>query len=450
MSDECDEQDPPLPTWASVDLSAYLDGTHTPEVPTLMPRTDGHCLLYAGRVHSFHGETETFKSGVSQAVACRLILEGRDVCYLDFESDAGTVVGRLLEMGATPESISAHFDYRRPGVRPAIDVQELVAFEELLTRQYALVVIDGVTEALHIFGTATNDELTGWMRAVPRHIATSTGAAVVLVDHVTKNAESRGRFAIGGQAKMAALDGAAYVVEIMEPLGRGMRGVVSLRVAKDRPGSVRAYAGTFRKTDRTQEAAHVVVDSRTPGRINVLVGPPTAADGGEDRHTAFRPTTLMHRLSEAMQTTHEPMSTNKLLSRVTGKRATLQTAIDVLVAENYVERLDGPNRAKLLTLVRPYVPSSDPASDSFDSQREPLSQEDEAPGGDLGGSLVPGLKNRTGEPPHNPSQVSPGNHRGTTGEPPALLVVCPLCGASFPRTGRGICPSCDQRTRQGA
>lgn len=418
MSDEPLEDVCSPPTWGSVDLSAYLDGTHTPEVPTLMPRTDGRCLLYAGRVHSFHGETETFKSGVSQALACQLILGGLDVLYLDFESDADTVVGRLLEMGATPESIAAHLDYRNPGVKPAIDVHELMAFEELLTRRYALAVVDGVTEALHIFGIATidNDELTGWMRAVPRRIAASTGAAVVLVDHVTKNAESRGRFAIGGQAKMAALDGAAYVIEIVEPLGRGMRGVVSLRVAKDRPGSVRAHAGVFRKTDRTAEAARVVVDSRIPGRIDVSFGPPaTTAGSDDDGHAPFRPTSLMQRLSDGLEHAVEPMTTNKLLERVTGNRQAMATALDVLVQEGHVDRADGPRNSKILRLLRPYVSSSDPLSDTF-SGEEPVTA---IPSDDVTSSWFPHLESGVGESVRNQSRPVPWNRSGTSQEPVA-------------------------------
>ena len=88
----------------------------------------------------------------------------------------------------------------------------------------------------------------------------------MLIDHVTKNSDSRGRFAIGAQAKLAGLDGAAYTIEVRKPLGRGMEGALSVRVAKDRPGAVRPNCGAYRASDRTQEAAYVVVDS-------------TAADG---------------------------------------------------------------------------------------------------------------------------------------------------------------------------
>lgn len=56
---EAEASEAPGPSWAPVDLAAYLDGTYTPETPTMMPRSDGVCLLYPGRTHSFHGESES-------------------------------------------------------------------------------------------------------------------------------------------------------------------------------------------------------------------------------------------------------------------------------------------------------------------------------------------------------------------------------------------------------
>ncbi len=178
-------------------------------------------------------------------------------------------------------------------------------WDGLLGQRYDLVVLDGVTEALAVFGAASkdNDEVTAWIRRVPRTLAQRTGAAVVLVDHVTKDADTRGRYAIGGQAKLAALDGAAYVVEVLEPLGVGMVGRLALRVAKDRPGQVRPRSGSWRKSDRTQEAAVVVVDSRQSDRTLVTVEPLRSDQhgGGADTTGAFRPTALMERVSRHLE-----------------------------------------------------------------------------------------------------------------------------------------------------
>lgn len=370
-----DEQGQAVASWAPVDLGPHLDGSHTPEVATLLPRSDGHCLLYPGRTHSMHGESESGKSLVAQAEVARVLLSGGRALFLDFESDAGSVVARLLSMAVPRELIASGLDYRRPDVAPTASELDTLAWAGLLAQRFDLAVIDGVTEALGLFATASkdNDEVTAWHRRVPRRIAHATGAAVVLIDHVAKDSEGRGRFAIGGQAKLAALDGAAYVVEVLEPLGIGLRGSVSLRVAKDRPGRVRAHAGTWRKGDRTQEAAVVVVDSTTAGRTIVTVEGPSggeaSADGTPD---VFRPTFLMEKVSLFVES-HPGSSRNSVETSVSGKASALRQAIDVLLAEGYLTN-DGPatNRGtRGLQSLRPFrkATESDPEDDRFSAER---------------------------------------------------------------------------------
>lgn len=360
---------PDRPSWAPIDLSAILAGTYTPPTPTLFERADGVCLLYPALVHSFHGESESGKSLLAQIQCVLLIMAGCDVLFLDFESDEVSVVGRLLDFGASAEAILAHFHYVRPEVDPAVDPRERAEWETLLARRYDLVVIDGVTDALGIYRHASkdNDGAAAWMRALPKRLADKTGAAVILVDHVVKDGEARGRFAIGAQAKMSGLTGAAYTVEVREPLGRGMRGVVVLRIGKDRPGAIRPHCGPFRKSDRTQEAARVIIDATGPASPVVTFEPPqTAGDGAADKPRTFRPTTLMERVSDVLAAAPDPLSQNAIVKRVGANEKNVCTAIDVLVAEGYVTRADGPNRSHLHSITRPYRQAADPQSDRYD------------------------------------------------------------------------------------
>lgn len=323
-------------TWQPVDLTDVLDGTYEPEVPDLLPREDGLGLLYRGRVHSIHAESESGKSLVVQAEAARLLNTGERVAYLDFESDAASVVRRLLDLGADPEAVRSRFDYRRPEVAPAPGTPERAAWLELLTGRYALVVLDGVTEALDVLaprgsGVDLNERIAGWLRGYPVALANYTGAAVVLIDHVVKNSESRGRHAIGGQHKMAGLTGAAYTVEVKDQPRRGHVGVLHLRIAKDRPGSIRAQCGQMRATDRTQLAAVVRIDS-TGQRIAVTLASPGAE---ADTSAAFRPTYLMERVSRWLQTHPGEHSRSAVTKAVKGNKAALETALDVLSDEGY-------------------------------------------------------------------------------------------------------------------
>ncbi len=355
---------PSEPSWAPQDLSSVLNGTYERALPTLLERSDGQGLLYPGLTHSLHGESESGKSLLMQIECGKLIMDEQDVLYLDFESDAVSVVERLSSFGASPAMIAEHFRYVRPGANPLLVASEGAAWRQLLANSYALIVIDGVTDALTMFGHATkdNDGITAFSRDVPRRLADQTGAAVVMVDHVTKDNDSRGRFAIGGQAKMNALTGAAYTVDVAEPLGRGLRGVIVLRVAKDRPGSVRESCGDYRKGDRTQEAARIIIDSRDPESSAVTIQAPRV--GGEGPRP-FRPTGLMEKASMIIE--EQPgLSKNTLVTQMGSKKAASLQAIDMLVHEGFVSRTTVGNNSQLHTSTRKYRQVADPQSDAYD------------------------------------------------------------------------------------
>ncbi|ETT28770.1 DNA primase/helicase [Rhodococcus aetherivorans] len=356
-----------LSSWEPVDLEDVLAGDRELLVPTLFERADGVCLLYPGMVHSFHGESESGKSLIAQIECVRVLKQGRDVLYLDFESDASSVVERLLEFGATAESIRAHFHYHQPEVQPST-LQDRRAWEQMLTGAYALAVVDGVTDALGVFGCATkdNDEVARWIRAVPKAIAARTGAAVVLIDHVTKDTSSRGRFAIGGQSKMAGLTGAAYTVEVAQPLGRGLRGEVVLRVGKDRPGAVRPHCGSFHKKDRTQEAARVVIDSTASPPV-VTIHPPGASQDGEPNADSaeFRPTALMERISKLIEKQPGELTKTKAGDLAGGQKQSRLHAAGVLLSEGFLSSERGRGGHDVLSSVKPYREADDPRSDRF-------------------------------------------------------------------------------------
>lgn len=355
-------EEPSASTWAGVDLGPFLDGTRETVTADLMARTDGVCLLYPGAVHSFHGESESGKSLLLQLLAAELINDGEPVLFVDFESDPASIIDRMRTLGATDDAIRLHFQYVQPEVRPDATRADRQAWTAMLGGSYRLAIIDGVTDALSVFGYATkeNDDITTWMRAVPKMIATQTGAAVAIIDHVTKDAESRGRFAIGGQAKMAGLTGAAYAVSIIDPLGRGMRGTIGLRIGKDRPGTVRLHCGPYRKSDRTQEAARVVVDSTGDGPTTWVIQPWQEPGVGASGAT-FRPTTLMERVSRFVEVNPES-SGRTIRDRVTGKERSVLDALALLVEEGHLAVTDGV-RGKLHTVARSYVASMDPKSD---------------------------------------------------------------------------------------
>lgn len=336
-------------TWTPLDLTDYLNGTHKPAQARLMARTDGVHLLYPGHVHSIIGESESGKSMLTLAVVAETLGAGERVLFVDYESDPATVLDRLVKLGADPADIAARLDYVRPEVDPLngpwIDAR---AFQQLQGTVYALAVMDGVTEALSVSGVASidNDDVTGWVRRVPRALARSTGAAVVLVDHVTKSAEGRGRFAIGAQAKMSALDGAAYIVEPVAPLGVGMCGRLAVRVGKDRPGRVRGHGGAWRKSDRTQAVAVAVIDSTDPARIVYTLEPPAREVDPEEARQQLD-TERRAAVLAWVRDRPEPPSLNGICAAVPGRKKDTTAIVRELIDAGELTTSPGPRGSTL-------------------------------------------------------------------------------------------------------
>lgn len=331
-------------SWRPVDLSEVLDGTYVPPEATLLRRTDGYGLFYPGRVHWVQGEPESGKSWVAQLATAQVLTAGGRGLYLDYEQDAATIVARLRLLGVADQQIRVGLTYLQPEVSPYGSQEVFDEFTALCREGFELAIVDGVTDALGIDGKSLvdNDEVASWMRRVPRVIARSTGAAVVCVDHVVKDKEGRGRYALGAQAKLAGVDGASYIVEPDEPLAPGARGVLVLRLLKDRYGTVRSACPPWRKADRSQEAARVVFDGTgTDGRIRASVNPP---EDDSVQPPQFRPTDVMERISLFLEDLTEPVSTNAVVDGVTGKKETIRHALELLTLGGFTERGNSPGR----------------------------------------------------------------------------------------------------------
>lgn len=271
-----DTDDDDRSSWLPMDLGPYLDGTYVAPATGILHRDDGVGMFYPGRVHWAHGESESGKSWIAQIAAVAILAAGGDVTYLDHESDPPEVIGRFLALGVDTGTLAKHLHYIRPE-SSAMNKANWEAFTELLDSRPLLAIIDGVTDALgldHVSSKDT-DEVAAWVRRMPRKLAAKTGAAVICIDHVTKDPDDRGRYMIGSQAKMNGIDGAAFLIEPREPMGRGMVGEIELRIAKDRPGTLRPHGGAYRRSDRTQEFARITIDATNPTALEVTITGPS-------------------------------------------------------------------------------------------------------------------------------------------------------------------------------
>jgi hypothetical protein len=336
--------------WGKVDLTELLNGSYQPPMPTVGAREDGVGLFYPGRGHSIAAESEAGKSWLALAAVLCEIERGNAAVYLDFEDDAAGIVGRLLAMGAKPDAVRDRFGYIRPDhpLTSAGGRAELAA--ALGDLRPSLVVLDGVTEAmtLHGFDPLNNKDAASFGRLLIRP-ATATGAAVVTLDHVAKDREGRGRYAIGAVHKLNGIDGAMYSLENREPFGVGRTGRSGLYIAKDRPGQLRRRS--VPSSGDRQWFGDLVVTGHDATFAEVAITPPPAGDGRADR---FRPTHLMRRVSEALERAGRPLNKGDVEDRVTGKAEHIRAAIACLVDEGNV-RLDRQGNARMHVLVRPFT-----------------------------------------------------------------------------------------------
>ena len=348
-------------TWTPVDLAAALDGDGPPE-PTMLARDDGHQLLYAGRVHAFNAESESGKSWLACAAAAERLTEGEHVIYLDFEDHATGIVGRLRALGVDRDAIIGRLHYVRPD--DPIDPVAIAALERLLIdHQPTLAIVDGVTEVMVQNGWSINDndDAAKFLLALPRRIARH-GCAVVLIDHVPKDKEARGRYGIGAQHKLAGVDGAVYRLEVTQPFGLGRTGTSRITVAKDRPGHVRGFATGGEKVATMQ------LVSLPGGDVHLSLLTPNDATSGELR---VRPTSLMEKVCDAIAALNESgvkPTRNGVLADVAGKKKFVAEALRLLIAEGFVATEPGPNRSQLHAVIKPYRPTTEPVDNYPDEE----------------------------------------------------------------------------------
>lgn len=320
------------------DIAAALDATSEPEMPTVLRRPDGRGLLYAGRVHSLSGEPSSGKTWVAFLAAREVMAEGGHVLHLDWEDNLRTATGRLAALGCDPAVIAERFHYVTPGA--AARGGSLPANVVELARRCRLAIVDSVGEAMADVAVKQNDDdaVATWGRRVPRVLA-EAGCTVLDIDHVTKDTEGRGRWAIGSQRKMAAIDGAAYTAQVIEPFSREKAGRIKLICAKDRHG-------TYANFENVGE----VTISPNGDRVDVaLVGRSDVDEGGR-----WRPTHLMERVSRFIEEAPDGCSKRSICDGVEGRHQHIRKAIECLIEDGFAELVTSPTGRPTVRCVEPY------------------------------------------------------------------------------------------------
>lgn len=342
------DPDAPRSSWAPVDLTAVLDGTFEPPRATVGRRSDGIGLLYPGRVHTVAAESEAGKTWFADCTVVAELAAGNAAVFLDFEDDEGGVVGRLLAMGAKPDDLRDRFAYVRPDdAVTAMDNRTALA-QVIGDLRPAVAILDGVTEAMSLHGLELKDntDVARFGKLLPRWIA-AQGTAVLALDHVVKDRDGRGRYAIGAVHKLNGVNGAAFVLENRRPFGIGVTGRSTVLLAKDRPGQLRQHARPA--SEGLAWFADLIVESHDATFAEVSLCPPDGMSTG-----LFRPTVLMSRVAEALAGATEPLTKQDIEARVRGKATDIRTAVAALVDDGYITVELGRYNAKLHRLIKPY------------------------------------------------------------------------------------------------
>jgi hypothetical protein len=339
----------PPDDWDPIDLDPYLDGTYTPPVPTICHRSDAHGMFYPGRVNGLHGPSEGGKSWIALFAVAEELDHGHEVIYADYEDHAGGIIQRLLALGARPANIRKLFTYLNPST-PFTEARR--TRYELIARRASLVVIDASTEALAAEKLKSNDDtaVAEFNTRLPRWFA-KLGPAVILIDHVPKDPDNRNNGQTGSQHKRAAIDGASYLVESINPLARSdPDGRSRIRVSKDRLGYIREHAASA-KEGQLQWYGDFTLDATDPDAVRAVIWPPisTPTDDDDDR-----PLEMMTKIADVLTKAARPLSKNDILAMVVGKTTTIRRAIVYLVNEGYVVVEKGPRNAELHRLVREF------------------------------------------------------------------------------------------------
>lgn len=362
-------------SWQFEDLTQLASGVELPPTPTVFQREDGQGLFYRGAVNDLHGEPGCGKSMIAQIAAAQELKQNHDVIYIDYEDSARNVVKRLLLLGVTGEQIVAHFHYVRPSAKPSSPTS-LGGWRETL--DYAdtatLAIVDGVTSCLAYAGLDSNsgDDIATWYNTMPRLIS-ACGPAVVLIDHVVKSKDNRGRYAGGSMQKLALIDGISYSVDMTKPVGKGVRGTIVIKSGKDRISEIEEHcAVNWSNGSHLREAARIEINSTNPKLMRVTIARPNMMPS-EDRQTKrddFRPTGLMERISRMLEDSLEEPNQSELFKALkedgSGARtAIMSKAVSLLLQEGFVSNRSGRNNRSIFKSVRPYRQIDDPKSDAY-------------------------------------------------------------------------------------
>jgi hypothetical protein len=327
-----------------------------------LARKDGHFLGYRGeRVNVVFGDPESCKSWLVYFAMKAELEQGGNCMLLSLDNESETeTAGRLLALGVDPAVIGDGSRFRL--IRPNSAEQLRAVLDETRDFGATFVGIDAfgsILTMLEFDSLKDNDVRKCWTESIQPFGNRDENCAVWVIDHLTKR-QAQGRSTdspYGSAAKKQLVRGSLIRAEVKELLAPESTGRVSLWVEKDNSGRVRQFCvknlfGSFE------------IDATDPEQISAHIDTPSEVEAAKDK---FRPTYLMEKVSEWLvfegcTSKESALSTHIITTSVKGKADAKRTALQRLVKEGYVERIEGVGRGggSRFWSLRPYTERTDP------------------------------------------------------------------------------------------
>jgi hypothetical protein len=325
-------------TWQPLNLSSSVYAVD-PEPP----HPDFNSLLYTGKRHVFSAPTESLKTLVATAILLDARRAGRKVAAIDFEMGPHLMRRLLVDLGATDHELADIYYVEPDGPPSTVDIENIVL------HRTDLVVIDASMGAFHASGLDDNkrqdvEKFAGqWITPLWQ-----ARIATLVLDHVTKASEGRGKYAIGSERKVGQVDVHLGLEVVGTTLTRGGTGLVKVKTLKDRPGFLtRPYAAEI----------SLASDPDTH-RITWDIRP--AADQAPTGE--WRPTVLMEKVSRYLERHPDGANRTTIYAAVEGKRDYLIVSVDSLLTDGYAEETVPGKKGTAIRVLKPYRDEPSPPS----------------------------------------------------------------------------------------
>ena len=261
-------------------FNKLVDGKRKRRKPAYCRRADGTYLFYHGKENAIYGETEAGKDMLLAETVAQCLESWVSVAWIDFEEgdeiDCGS---RLLQMGVEADQLVDQdlFRFSTPeDVEQARD-----SIHDAKMSACNVIIFNGLQAMYGMFGWELYDPSSPALFRQMINPLLKAGRTVIETDHLTKSSaegKNGSRYAAGGIAKLNWINGAAYILEAVDPIILGSVGHSRVILTKDRPGSVKPHCIKMQGEGRMMYAGTLVVksteDSRGGFSLNVEVTAP--------------------------------------------------------------------------------------------------------------------------------------------------------------------------------